>query len=241
MDKGQIPALDPIRRIILALDTDSLEQACRWIDRFQGQLELFKIGSELFTSAGPVAVQEVKRRGKGVFLDLKYHDIPNSVRGAVRAATGLGVTFLNVHALGGDVMIRSAVEASEEEAQRRGVTPPKVLAVTVLTSLDEPQLDALGLHGGVQSWVLRLAEMAVKAGAHGLVASPMEVGPLRRALGERIILVTPGIRAHGERRHDQKRVMGAREALEAGADYLVMGRTLLEARDPMAILGALSA
>lgn len=233
--------MDPVRRIILALDTDSLKEACRWVDRFCGSLELFKIGSELFTSVGPVAVKEVKGRGGRVFLDLKYHDIPNTVERAVRAATRLGVTFLDVHALGGAVMIRSALEAAKEEAERLRVTPPKILAVTVLTSLDEPQLNALGLHGGVESSVLRLAEMAVEAGVHGVVASPREVSVLRKALGEGVLLVTPGIRADRQRRHDQKRVMGAKEALEAGADYLVMGRGLLEAEEPMAILADLSA
>ncbi len=232
--------MDAARRIILALDTDSLGEACRWVDRFRGRLELFKIGSQLFTSVGPAAVEGVKGRGGMVFLDLKYHDIPNTVRGAVRAATGLGVTFLDVHALGGAVMIRSALEAAKEEAERRLVTPPKILAVTILTSLDEPQLDAMGLCGGVRSSVLRLAEMAVEAGAHGVVASPREVTALRKALGEGVILVTPGIRADREERHDQKRIMGAKEALEAGADYLVMGRGLLEAEDPMAVLAELS-
>ncbi len=232
--------MDPVGRIILALDTDSLGEACQWVDRFRERLGLFKIGSQLFTSVGPAAVEEVKKRGGGVFLDLKYHDIPNTVRGAVRAATRLGVTFLDVHALGGAAMIRSAMEAAAEEAQRRGVDPPKILAVTILTSLDEPQLNALGLHGGVHSSVLRLGEMAVEAGAHGLVASPREVSALRRALGEGVILVTPGIRAEHQKRHDQKRVMGAKEALEAGADYLVMGRSLLEAEDPMEILAGLS-
>lgn len=232
--------MDPVRKVILALDTDSLKEARRWVDRFRGRLELFKIGSQLFTSAGPAAVEEVKAMGGTVFLDLKYHDIPNTVRGAVRAATALGVAFLDVHALGGAVMIKSALEAAKEEAERRRVTPPKILAVTILTSLDEPQLNALGLHGGVRSSVLRLAEMAVEAGAHGLVASPRELSALRKALGKGVILVTPGIRGDREDRHDQKRVMGAKEALEAGADYLVMGRGLLEADDPMAILAGLS-
>jgi orotidine-5'-phosphate decarboxylase len=228
--------MDPVERVIPALDTDLLEEACRWVDRFQGRLSIFKVGSQLFTRAGPRAVEAIREKGGRVFLDLKYHDIPNTVSGAVRAATALGVTFLNVHALGGAEMIRAAVEASREEAGKRRLTVPKVLAVTILTSLDAAQLHLMGLRDGVEGCVMRLAHLAVEAGADGLVASPREVRALREAFGQQTLLVTPGIRAKRDSRDDQKRVMEPRQALEAGADYLVMGRSLVEAPDPVAVL-----
>ncbi len=236
MDRTSLGEMDPLRRVIPALDTDLLEQASGWVERFRGRLSLFKVGSQLFTRAGPRAVEAIRERGGEVFLDLKYHDIPNTVSGAARAATAMGVTFFNVHALGGAEMIRMAVEASREEAGRRRLPAPKVLAVTVLTSLDGPQLDLVGLRDGVEACVMRLAHLAVEAGADGLVASPREVRALRERFGERTLLVTPGIRVEQTPRDDQRRVMGPREALDAGADYLVMGRSLLEAKDPVEFL-----
>lgn len=226
--------------MILALDTDSFEDACQWVERFRGRLGLFKVGSQLFTRMGPQAVAAVKARGGGVFLDLKYHDIPNTVGRAVAAAAAMGVSFVDVHALGGKEMIQRAVEAAHEGAARAGVPPPLVLAITVLTSLDESDLSALGMHDDVSSCVVRLAGLAVEAGANGLVASPREIGFLRRALGDKVILVTPGIRAVLAEGDDQKRFMGPKEALEAGADYLVMGRSLLSANDPIAFLDSLA-
>jgi orotidine-5'-phosphate decarboxylase len=223
-------------RVIPALDTDSLGQARRWMDRLPDSIALFKIGSQLFTAAGPAAVAAVKERGKEVFLDLKFHDIPNTVRLAVQAAAGLGVSFVNVHAMGGSEMIAQAVQTARGSSAQFNVSPPKVLAVTILTSLDAPALDRLGLKGDTETCVLRLAELAIQSGADGLIASPLEIAPLRRHFGDDILLVTPGIRTEGTIRHDQKRTMPPWEAFRAGADYLVMGRSLLAAPDPFAVL-----
>jgi orotidine-5'-phosphate decarboxylase len=236
LDRTTEPQMDAIHRVIPALDTDHLEEARRWVQRFLPRIRIFKVGSQLFTRAGPRAVEAIKEAGGEVFLDLKYHDIPNTVGRAVAGATRLGVKFLNVHALGGAEMIRAAVQSSREEAARMGLPPPGVLAVTILTSLDAPQLNRMGLIGEVEDWVLRLAQIAVEAGADGLVASPREICAIRRVLGGSILLVTPGIRSGNAPKDDQRRVMGPREALEAGADYLVMGRSLLEAPDPGALL-----
>jgi orotidine-5'-phosphate decarboxylase len=236
LDRDAPPALDPVQRVIPALDTDDLVQACKWVEKFQGRTRLFKVGSQLFTSAGPSCVEAIRGRGGQVFLDLKFHDIPNTVKGAVAAAVALGVTLLNVHGLGGEAMIRSAVDAAHEEAERRGTSAPKVLAVTILTSLGDAELELLGLSGGVEKCVLRLAETALQSGADGLIASPREVRALRERWGKGVLLVTPGIRLVQAPSDDQKRIMGPKEALDAGADFLVMGRSLLEAPDPVTFL-----
>ena len=240
MDRTNRIQLDRRKRVILALDTDSFTQACQWVERFRGRLELFKVGSQLFTREGPRSVSGVRERGGEVFLDLKYHDIPNTVGHAVAAATAMGVAFVNVHALGGREMIKRAVDAGREEAELRLVTPPRVLAVTILTSLDDNDLGSLGLHGDVNTCVMRLANMAIEAGADGLIASPREVKALRRDLGDDVLLVTPGIRAIEAGGDDQKRVMGPMEALQAGADYIVMGRSLLNAPEPMELVESLT-
>lgn len=222
--------------MIAALDTDRLSEACRWVEGLQGTLEFFKVGSQLFTREGPHAVTAIRERGGKVFLDLKFHDIPNTVRRAVRAAAALGVTFVNVHASGGRDMLRAALEGAQEGAVSSGAAAPDVLAVTLLTSLDTPDLETVGLRGTAEDCVLRLAELAVEAGVRGLVASPREVAALRRALGEEILLITPGIRTGRIAGDDQQRVMGPRYALDAGADFLVMGRSLLDASDPVVAL-----
>ncbi len=226
--------------MIPALDTDDLAEAVQWVDRLVGRVRVFKVGSQLFTRVGPRSVEVVLERGGAVFLDLKFHDIPNTVRAAARAAASLGVSWFNVHALGGPEMVRAAVQGAREEAQKTEAPPPKVLAVTILTSMDTARLNALGMGGTVKDCVSRLGAMAVEMGADGLVASPQEVGELRRTLGERILLVTPGIRMDRiPEADDQKRVMGPGEALRAGADYLVMGRSLLESGDPVGLLEGL--
>jgi orotidine-5'-phosphate decarboxylase len=225
--------------VIPALDTDDLAQACDWVELFKGRgPRIFKVGSQLFTRVGPKAVEEILDRGCGVFLDLKFHDIPNTAAQAARAAAALGVTMFNVHACGGKRMVRAAVEATLEEAAKKGLArPPLVLAVTVLTSLEEEDLRELGLCGEVRQWVTRWSQVALSAGVNGLVASAREVRELRRELGEKLVLVSPGIRAKGAApRDDQRRVAGPGWALEQGADYLVMGRGLLEAEDPLGLL-----
>jgi orotidine-5'-phosphate decarboxylase len=223
-------------RVFVALDVDSLEEAGRLLDQLQDVVMGVKIGTQLFTSAGPAAVELAHKRGHRVFLDLKFHDIPNTVAGAVRSAARLGVFMLNVHAAGGLQMMRAAAESAAHAAREFGVTRPVCLAVTVLTSLDRRALDReLGVPASVEAHVLRLAEAAREAGLDGCVASPHEIRRLRLALGQRFAIVTPGIRSGtATTEDDQKRVAPARAALEAGADYLVIGRPITGARDPKA-------
>ncbi len=214
--------------------------------RLAGVVTGCKIGTQLFTAAGPAAVEAAKKRGFRVFLDLKFHDIPNTVAGAVREATRLGVFMLNVHASGGVGMMRAAAEAATKAAHEFAVPRPLCLGVTVLTSLDRAALEReVGVTASVEAHVLRLAERAREAGLDGCVASPREIRMLRVALGERWIIVTPGIRpaaggawgamsgpAHSH--DDQVRVATPRAARQAGADYLVVGRPITAAPDPAA-------
>ncbi len=195
-----------------------------------------KVGKELFTAAGPRVVQDLSALGFEVFLDLKYHDIPNTVAGACRAAAELGVWMVNVHALGGRRMLEAAREAVA--ASRR---PPRLIAVTVLTSLDAGDLRDLGFSEGPEALVLRLAKLTADCGLDGVVCSPREIAPLRAALPSGLALVTPGIRPGGGSTGDQKRVLGPREALALGASYLVIGRPITAAADPMEALAAIEA
>jgi orotidine-5'-phosphate decarboxylase len=230
-------------RLFVALDVESLDDAARLLDRLEDAVSGVKIGSQLFTSAGPAAVELAHKRGHRVFLDLKFHDIPNTVAGAVRSAARLGVFMLNVHASGGFDMLRAAAEAAAQAARELGVARPICLAVTVLTSLDRRALEReLGVTASVESHVLRLAEAARDAGLDGCVASPQEIRRVRLALGARFTIVTPGIRpasATGE--DDQKRVATPGAALAAGADYLVVGRPITAAADPRAAAAAIIA
>jgi orotidine-5'-phosphate decarboxylase len=201
-----------------------------------------KIGSQLFTAAGPAAVEAAHKRGFRVFLDLKFHDIPNTVAGAVHEATRLGVFMLNVHTSGGMAMMRAAADAASRAATAAGGSRPILLGVTVLTSLDRHALDAeLGVPASVPAHVLRLAEGARTAGLDGCVASPLEIGLLRRALGRRWIIVTPGIRPAGAAADDQARTATAAAAIAAGADYVVVGRPITAAADPAAAATAIVA
>ena len=236
-----MPPRDSRWRVLVALDVGTLEEADALLTRLHGTLTGCKIGSQLFTTAGPAAVELALKRGFTVFLDLKFHDIPNTVAGAVRSATRLGVTMLNVHASGGVAMMRAAAEAAADEAALRGLKPPVCLAVTVLTSLDRRRLESeVGVPRTVEGHVLHLAEKAREAGLDGCVASPQEIRLLRGALGAGWVIVTPGIRP-AERQDDQVRVATPRAALEAGADYLVVGRPIIAAPDPAAAAHALLA
>lgn len=225
--------------VIPALDTDDPGQACEWVEKLRGSgPRIFKIGSQLFTRVGPKAVELVLERGCGVFLDLKFHDIPNTVAQAARAAVTLGVTMFNVHASGGRRMVEAAVHAAREEALKRGIArAPLVLAVTVLTSLEAQDLEELGLKEGVSHWVALWSQAALRAGVNGLVSSPRELAMLRQRYGKKILLVTPGIRtAVRNLADDQRRVSDPSWALQQGADHLVMGRGLLESPDPLELL-----
>jgi orotidine-5'-phosphate decarboxylase len=221
-------------RIIVALDYPDLGAALAMAARLDPRRARVKVGKELFTRAGPRAVEALAARGFEVFLDLKYHDIPNTVAGACRAAADLGVWMVNVHALGGPGMLEAAREAVAGVSR-----PPRLIAVTVLTSLDAGDLRALGFSEGPGDLVLRLARMTAASGLDGVVCSPREIAPLRAALPEPFALVTPGIRPAGSASGDQKRVLGPREALALGASYLVIGRPITGAADPAAALAGI--
>ena len=194
----------------------------------------FKIGSELFTSAGPDIVKRIRERGALVFLDLKFHDIPNTVAKAVTAAVRLDVQMLTVHVGGGTEMLKAAENAAEETAYRLGRTPPLVLGVTVLTSLDSPALREVGLDVNAEYQVRRLASVATRAGLRGLVCSALEISALRKSVPAQVQLVVPGIRMGAEKPDDQKRTMSPREAIAAGANWLVIGRPICAAENPRA-------
>ena len=232
--------MKPSDRIVLALDLPAEQDALDWVRRMSGRVGMFKIGLRLFTACGPALVGKVLAAGGSVFLDLKYHDIPNTVAAAVREAVGLGASLLTVHASGGEAMLRAASEAADAAA-RPGAEPARILAVTVLTSLGERDLAALGVARLLEEHVTALAEMAWMAGCAGVVASPREVRALRARMGPAPLIVTPAIRSPESPADDQTRTSTPGEAVAAGADLLVIGRPILEARDPDAALDAILA
>jgi len=237
-------------KLIVALDLPSADSGARLAERLHGRVGGFKIGLELFSAEGPLLARYLVALGENVFLDLKLHDIPNTVRAAAREAAELGVRMLDVHALGGRKMMEAALEGVRL-ARRGGLAAagrirqltdprPLVLAVTVLTSLTHGDLDELGLAGNTaEDAVVRLARLAQKAGLDGVVASPREVSAVRRACGPRFVIVTPGIRPAAASSHDQARTATPEEAIRAGADYLVVGRPITEAPDAQAALEAI--
>jgi orotidine-5'-phosphate decarboxylase len=224
----------PEDRLIVALDFPQADAALSLIERLDGACRWFKVGLELYLAAGEAIVTELRRRGLSVFLDLKFHDIPNTVAAAVRAAERLGVGMLTVHAAGGPAMLRAAAEAAGESA-----AAPLLLAVTVLTSMDSAELSSIGIEAPPAVQAQRLAKMASACGIHGYVCSAQEAAALRSGLGRQAVLVTPGIRPHGEDAGDQKRVTTPADAIDAGADYLVVGRPITRAADPAAAARAI--
>ena len=226
--RGRMKAED---RIIIALDVDSPDEGLGLVRRLRGRVGLFKVGSQLFTAAGPPVVAGILQMGERVFLDLKFHDIPNTAAKAARAARAMGVSMITVHAGGGSAMLKAVMETLQSpptEPKR-----PLVLAVTVLTSLTSSDLERLGISGSPADQVLRLAGLAIESGVDGLVASPAEVARLRRNFGPDPLLVTPGIRPAGAALDDQARAATPREAVRAGSDLLVIGRPVTAAPDPL--------
>jgi orotidine-5'-phosphate decarboxylase len=230
-----------LEQLLVALDVDTPDEARTLADRLRGAVGGFKVGSRLFTSHGSRLVEELVARGDRVFLDLKFHDIPHTVSGAIAAATRLGVWMVNVHASGGLEMMRAARLAADEEAARMMMSPPLVIAVTVLTSLDATMLAEVGVNRSPSSQVERLAALAQAAALDGVVASPKEIGLVRALCGERFAIVTPGIRGAGDAVGDQTRTDSAAAALEAGASYIVVGRPIIASADPRAAAEALAA
>jgi orotidine-5'-phosphate decarboxylase len=227
---------EAVARLAVALDTSGRDEIFRLARVLAGRVGTVKVGLEAFTAHGPELVRQVRALGAPVFLDLKLHDIPNTVERAARNAARLGAAMLTVHASGGEAMLRAAV-AGAAEAEN----PPAVLAVTVLTSLDDAALDGLGIPGGAAGRVRAWAEIARRAGCGGVVCSPHEAAALRAALGVGFLLVTPGVRPAGAADADQRRVATPRAAVEAGADILVVGRPITGAGDPAAAAEAILA
>jgi orotidine-5'-phosphate decarboxylase len=215
------------KRLIVALDVSDAASAAELVGQLENTCHWFKVGLELFVAAGPSVIEPLVARGHSVFLDLKFHDIPNTVAGAVRSAAALGVHMLNVHAAGGPVMLTAAKAALEGIAD-----PPELLAVTMLTSMDQAQVNAIGLGRSPAEEVDLLARMGLNAGISGFVCSPQEVARLRALVGPDGVLVTPGIRPAGAEIGDQKRIATPAEALRQGASFLVVGRPITQAADP---------
>lgn len=224
-----------MKKLIVALDVDTKDRALAFFDQLREVVGMFKIGSQLFTAVGPQIVREIVAGGGRVFLDLKFHDIPNTVAAAGIEATRLGVSIFNVHASGGREMMKRTAEAVAETAAREGLPKPNVIAVTLLTSLDTPSLKQLGVDYELKDFVSKLAQEAAGSGLDGVVASPQEIGLVREAVSEPgFLIVTPGIRSAQDQTDDQRRTMNAAEAIRAGANYLVVGRPILKAADPVA-------
>jgi orotidine-5'-phosphate decarboxylase len=235
----------PRSSLIVALDFDSLSSAVKFAKQVADLVGLFKIGNQLFTAAGPAAVKEIAALGPGIFLDLKFHDIPNTVAGAVLSAAAMtGVQLVNVHALGGTTMLKAAAQAISAGVPL-GTDRPRLLAVTILTSMDQKTMRETGISGTPKNSVLKLAKLAKSAGVDGVVASVQEAKAIRKACGREFLIVTPGVRPkeNGKggtnKKDDQSRTATPTEAIRAGADYIVVGRPILAATDPRAAAQAI--
>lgn len=226
--------MTPTDKLILALDVPTADEALALVRTLKPYLKIFKVGKQLFTSEGPAFVKALRAEGVDIFLDLKWHDIPQTVAHAVEAAKKLDVRFVTIHASGGLEMMQAAQKAVEGSRTQ-------ILAVTVLTSLDDGALRQIGFDRTTEEQVIRLARLAVLAGVHGLVCSPHEIAPIRQQIQEPVTLVTPGVRSAKDQANDQKRTLSAAEALQRGANHLVIGRPITKAADPVAAAQALIA
>jgi orotidine-5'-phosphate decarboxylase len=231
---GEIPTMPYTPDIMVALDVNTLDEARQLVRRCGDAVTWYKVGKQLFTRFGPESVTGLKQAGKKVFLDLKFHDIPNTVGQAVRSAAAIGADLTNVHAGGGPAMLKEAAAAGRD-------TGIQVIAVTVLTSLDAAQLQAVGVADAPEKQVLRLARLTADAGLNGVVCSALEIAAMRREFGPEFLLVVPGIRPAGSDVGDQKRVMTPKDAAKAGASFLVIGRPITHAADPAAAAQAILA
>jgi len=222
-------------RLCLALDVDSLDEAIKFTKLLKDTIGVFKIGSQLFTKEGPKAVKAITDNGGKVFLDLKFHDIPNTVANSVRMAAQLGVHMLNIHASGGSEMMSAAAEALGDESQKLGIPTPILLAVTVLTSINQNIIkNELGINRQLEDHVVHLAKLAKNSGMAGVVASPIEISKIRKSCGTDFVILTPGIRpAWSLNKDDQKRITTPGEAINRGANYIVIGRPILKASNPL--------
>ena len=219
--------------ILVALDVESAEKAIALADALRGAVGGFKIGKQLFTAAGPAVVRDLAGRGDRVFLDLKFHDIPNTVAGAVQSAVATGAWMVNVHASGGSAMMKAAAESARKTAAGLGLTAPVVIGVTVLTSMNDQALAEIGVSRPMLEQVVHLARLAQDSGLDGVVASPQETPAIRKACGKDFLIVTPGIRpADQQGKDDQARTLTPAEAMSAGASYLVIGRPITAAPNP---------
>ena len=223
-------------KIYVALDTVSLEEAQNLASLLKGKIGGVKLGKEFFTAHGPQGVKVISREGLPIFLDLKFHDIPNTVEAAVKASMSLNLSMLNVHVSGGLEMMRAAKRAAIEETKRLKITCPLILGVTVLTSLDNKDLEEVGVGNEPSQQVELLTKLALEAGLDGVVCSPAEVRSIRKLAGNKFVLVKPGVRPDWAVKGDQKRVTGPREAIKAGASFLVIGRPITSADDPLEAL-----
>ena len=228
-------------KLLVALDVESADRAMQLVTTLRGLAGGFKIGNRLFTSEGPALVRRIADSGARVFIDLKYHDIPNTVEQAVQAAVGTGAWMINVHASGGSAMMQAAARAARDTSARLGREAPLMIGVTVLTSMDHEALRAVGVERPVLDQVIALARLTQQAGLQGVVASAQETAAIRNACGPDFQIVTPGIRgaSAGAERNDQSRTMGPAEAIKAGATYIVVGRPIIAATDPRGAAAAI--
>lgn len=223
-------------RVIIALDVNTLKEEEKLLDILSPYVQIFKIGMELFYSCGTKAIELIKRYDRDIFLDLKFHDIPNTVYFSSKIATRFEVYMFNVHASGGIDMMKKALEAAEEESEKLGIARPKILGVTILTSIDKDMLKKIGIDRSPEEQVLNLAQLAKEAGLDGVIASPEEITVIRKNIGKDFLIVTPGVRPEGFEVGDHKRILTPQEAFKRGADYIVIGRPVTKAKDPVKVI-----